>query len=118
MENFSFGTGHVALIFAGIRKQVMFIVILHNAIWLNPQETVDGARFTNDIGRAFLAAHWSDPDFESNESAFYYVRVLEIPTPTWLAYDKAFYGDTIELPKDALLVHQERAYTSPIWYTP
>ena len=46
------------------------------------------------------------------------VRVLEIPTPTWLAYDKAFYGDTVQLPKDALLVHQERAYASPIWYTP
>ncbi len=44
--------------------------------------------------------------------------MLEIPTPTWLAYDMAFYGDAIQLPKDALLVHQERAYTSPIWYTP
>ena len=80
--------------------------------------TVTGASFTNDIGRAVLAAHWQDPDFEASERAFYYVRVLEIPTPTWLAYDKAFYGDTITLPEDALLVHQERAYTSPIWYTP
>ncbi len=80
--------------------------------------TVNGARFTNDIGRVVLAAYWLDPDFEAAERAFYYVRVLEIPTPTWLAYDKAFYGDTIKLPKDALLVHQERAYTSPIWYTP
>ncbi len=80
--------------------------------------TVQGARFTNEIGEALLGGWWQDPDFEPAERAFYYVRVLEIPTPTWLAYDKAFYGDTIELPDDALLVHQERAYTSPIWYTP
>jgi len=46
----------------------------------------------------------------------YYVRVLEIPTPSWLAYDKAFYGDAIDLPEDAVMVQQERAYTSPIWY--
>jgi hypothetical protein len=80
--------------------------------------TVKGARFTNDIGRAILGGHWRDPDFDPAQRAFYYVRVLEIPTPTWLAYDKAFYGDTIKLPGDAQLVHQERAYTSPIWYTP
>ena len=80
--------------------------------------TVKGARFTNDIGRAVLGGHWRDPDFDPARRAFYYVRVLEIPTPTWLAYDKAFYGDTIKLPGDAQLVHQERAYTSPIWYTP
>jgi hypothetical protein len=80
--------------------------------------TVIGARFTNDIGSAFLTAYWQDPDFDASERAFYYVRVLEIPTPTWLAYDKAFYGDEITLPEDALLVHQERAYTSPIWYSP
>ncbi len=80
--------------------------------------TVQGARFTNEIGEALLGGWWQDPDFEPAERAFYYVRVLEIPTPTWLAYDKAFYGDAIELPDDALLVHQERAYTSPIWYTP
>jgi hypothetical protein len=47
-----------------------------------------------------------------------YVRVLEIPTPSWLAYDKAFFGDVVDLPEDAVLVQQERAYTSPIWYTP
>jgi hypothetical protein len=80
--------------------------------------TVSGATFTNDIGQALLGAWWEDPDFDPAERAVYYVRVLEIPTPTWLAYDKAFYGDAITLPEDALLVHQERAYTSPIWYTP
>jgi hypothetical protein len=80
--------------------------------------TVQGAAFTNDIGQAVLGAWWQDPDFAPNERAFYYVRVLEIPTPSWLAYDKAFYGDAITLPEDAVLVQQERAYTSPIWYTP
>jgi len=80
--------------------------------------TVAGARYTNDIGAAALAAWWRDPDFDPQERAFYYVRVLEIPTPTWLAYDKAFYGDAIELPEDAKMVQQERAYSSPIWYRP
>ena len=80
--------------------------------------TVDGASYTNDVGQDLLGTHWQDPDFDPSERAFYYVRVLEIPTPTWLAYDKAFYGDQIKLPEDALMVHQERAYTSPIWYTP
>jgi hypothetical protein len=80
--------------------------------------TVEGARYTNSIGEALLMGYWRDPDFDPSERAVYYVRVLEIPTPTWLAYDKAFYGDAINLPDDAVLVHQERAYTSPIWYTP
>lgn len=86
-------------------------------------DTVDteNATYTNDIGQAVMAAYWEDPDFDSNQSAFYYVRVLEIPTPTWLAYDRKALG--VELPKEALanpqkwLKHQERAYTSPIWYT-
>jgi hypothetical protein len=80
--------------------------------------TVEGATFTNDIGAAVLGAFWQDPDFDPAERAVYYVRVLEIPTPSWLAHDKAFYGDAIDLPGDAVLVQQERAYTSPIWYAP
>jgi hypothetical protein len=80
--------------------------------------TVKGARFTNTIGEALLMGYWRDPDFDPDQRAFYYVRVLEIPTPTWLAYDKAFYGDAVEIPEDAVMVQQERAYTSPIWYTP
>ncbi len=75
---------------------------------------VEEATYTNTIGDALLFGYWSDPDFDAAQRAVYYVRVLEIPTPTWLAYDRAFYG--IELPGDAVLVHQERAYTSPIWY--
>jgi hypothetical protein len=59
---------------------------------------------------------WTDPDFDADERAFYYVRVLEIPTPRWVVYDKVRLG--AELPEGAQLIHQERAYTSPIWYTP
>lgn len=79
--------------------------------------TVEGADYTNTIGAAALAAHWTDPGFDATQRAYYYVRVLEIPTPSWLAYDEAFYGD-LDLPDDAVLVQQDRAYTSPIWYTP
>ncbi len=79
--------------------------------------TVSGADYTNTIGTAGLGAHWVDPEFDPAQRAYYYIRVLEIPTPTWLAYDEAFYGN-LNLPDDAVMVHQERAYTSPIWYTP
>jgi len=81
-------------------------------------DTVDvkNATYTNTIGDALLAAYWEDPEFDPAQPAFYYVRVLEIPTPTWIAYDEKFYGT--RAPKEALRKHQERAYTSPIWYTP
>ena len=52
--------------------------------------TVDGASYPNDVGEALLDGWWQDPDFDPAQRTFYYVRVLEIPTPTWLAYDKAF----------------------------
>ena len=80
--------------------------------------TVDvaNATFTNTIGSALLAAHWTDPDFDADEHAFYYVRVLEIPTPRWTTYDAAFFG--IDLPENVPATIQDRAYTSPIWYTP
>jgi hypothetical protein len=77
---------------------------------------IDKATFTNTIGRTTLAAVWSDPDFDPGQSAFYYVRVLEIPTPRWTTYDAAFYG--IPLPDTVPATIQDRAYTSPIWYTP
>ncbi len=79
--------------------------------------TVDGADYTNTIGAAGLAAHWVDPEFDPSQRAYYYVRVIEIPTPSWLAYDEAFYGP-LDLPEDAVMVQQDRAYTSPIWFTP
>jgi hypothetical protein len=74
------------------------------------------ASYTNSIGEPFLVAAWTDPDFDAEQHAFYYVRILEIPTPTWLAFDAKYFD--IELPDDAMMVGQERAYTSPIWYTP
>jgi hypothetical protein len=76
---------------------------------------LETATWSNSIGDAQLATVWTDPDFDRKESAFYYVRVLEIPTPRWVVYDKVRLG--AEIPKDAELVGQERAYTSPIWYS-
>jgi hypothetical protein len=77
---------------------------------------VDDASYTNNIGDAVLTGYWVDPDFDSKELAFYYVRVIEIPTPRWTAYDAKFYD--IEMPEDTIMELQDRAYTSPIWYTP
>ena len=59
---------------------------------------------------------WEDPDFDPEQKAFYYVRVLEIPTPFWTAYDALRFD--VEVPADAPRMNQERAYTSPIWDTP
>jgi hypothetical protein len=77
---------------------------------------VDKATFTNTIGDALMTAYWQDPDFDPAEAAFYYVRVLEIPTPRWTTYDAAFFG--IKRPDNVPATIQDRAYTSPIWYTP
>jgi hypothetical protein len=77
---------------------------------------VENATYTNTIGDAALAAHWEDPNFNLNEPAFYYVWVLEIPTPRWTTYDAAFFG--IDRPDNVPATIQDRAYTSPIWYTP
>jgi hypothetical protein len=77
---------------------------------------IEAANWTNTIGASELATIWTDPDFEPDERAFYYVRVLEIPTPRWVLYDKVRLG--ADIPADTQLIHQERAYTSPIWYTP
>jgi hypothetical protein len=75
------------------------------------------ASYSNEIGAAELATVWHDPDFDPAAAAFYYVRVLEIPTPRWTDYDAAAFGT--EVPEAARnIVNQERAYSSPIWYTP
>jgi hypothetical protein len=81
-------------------------------------DTVDvpNATYTNSIGATELITVWKDPDFDRTLRAFYYVRVLEIPTPRWTAYDAKYFR--ITLPKDVPMTTQERAYTSPIWYTP
>ena len=77
---------------------------------------LEAANWLNTIGASELATVWADPDFDAKEKAFYYVRVLEIPTPTWVVYDMVRLGAKPN--KDATLIHQERAYTSPIWYDP
>jgi hypothetical protein len=80
--------------------------------------TVDvaNATWTNTIGSAQLATAWRDPDFDPSLRAFYYARVLEIPTPRWTAYDAKRFG--VQMDPVVPMVTQERAYTSPIWYTP
>ena len=80
--------------------------------------TVDEATasWRNSIGAAELATVWTDPDFDPAERAFWYVRVIEIPTPRWSTYDQAFFGET--LPASIPRSTQERAYSSPIWYRP
>jgi hypothetical protein len=80
--------------------------------------TVDVAEasWTNTIGDPELIAVWQDPDFDGAQRAFYYLRVLEIPTPRWTAYDAKRFG-VRPLPGTAMTV-QERAYTAPIWYAP
>jgi len=81
-------------------------------------DTIDlkTASYKNTIGAPELRTVWSDPEFNPKTRAFYYLRVMEIPTPRWPVYDAVRYG--AKLPKDAKLKDQERAYTSPIWYTP
>jgi hypothetical protein len=79
--------------------------------------TVDipNATWTNTIGDSELITVWTDPDFDAKERAFYYARVIEIPTPRWTAYDAKFFK--MKMPKEVPMTTQERAYTSPIWYT-
>jgi hypothetical protein len=77
---------------------------------------VSDASYTNAIGAPFLQVFWTDKEFDASKSAFYYVRVIEIPTPRWTTYDAKAFG--VKIPKGAPVDVQERAYTSPIWYTP
>jgi len=81
-------------------------------------DTVDlsAPGWSNTIGAAELGTVWRDPDFDPALRAFYYARVIEIPTPRWTAYDRVKFD--LELPPQIPLKTQERAYTSPIWYTP
>ena len=76
----------------------------------------DKATFTNAIGEPLLMGYWKDPDFDPAERAVYYVRVLEIPTPNWTTFDAVYYG--VERPGNIAPTQQERAYSSPVWYTP
>ena len=77
---------------------------------------VKNATWTNTIGAPELITVWKDPDFDPKQKAFYYARVIEIPTPRWTAYDAKRFG--LKVGKEVPMTLQERAYTSPIWYTP
>jgi len=81
-------------------------------------DTVDvvNATWANTIGDPELIAVWNDPDFDASQRAFYYARVIEIPTPRWTAYDAKRFGVSVD--DEVPMTIQERAYTSPIWYTP
>ena len=81
-------------------------------------DTVDvaTATFANTIGAPELITVWTDPDFDPAQPAFYYARVIEIPTPRWTAYDAARFD--VEMSDEVPMTTQERAYASPIWYTP
>ena len=105
---------------------------VYNVVWGNSEKrkinnkgeiptvgnTVDvaNATWTNTIGDAELIGVWTDPDFDPNQQAFYYARVIEIPTPRWTAYDALRFG--VKMPSEAPMSTTERAYTSPIWYSP
>ena len=105
---------------------------VYDVVWSDPQSRKPGAdgklppvgntvnvpdaSYTNSIGAPELVTVWTDPDFDPALRAFYYARVIEIPTPRWTAYDAKRFG--VEMPKEVPMTTQERAYTSPIWYTP
>ena len=103
---------------------------VYNVIWSNPElrsmdahgkvadvpSTVKGATYSHKYGAAELSALWQDPDFVLGQKAFYYVRVIEVPSPRWTAYDSSRFK--VEMPKYVSKVTQERAYSSPIWYDP
>jgi hypothetical protein len=102
---------------------------VYEVAWAGERAVVDGklpavgntvdvanANWINSIGASELGVVWTDPDFDAKQKAFYYARVLEIPTPRWSTYDAFRFGE--DIPEGAPTSTQERAYTSPIWYTP
>ena len=77
---------------------------------------VENATYSNTIGAPVLSAYWKDPSFDAKQRAFYYVRVIQIPSPRWTAYDAKRYG--VKMDKEVPMTVTDRAYTSPVWYTP
>ena len=109
----------------GVRHETIYNVAWSGDRKLDPDgklpavgDTVDvvNATWRDTIGATGLIGVWSDPDFDASQPASYYARVLEIPTPRWTAYEAKRYGLT--LPEKIEMTTQERAYTSPIWYSP
>jgi hypothetical protein len=77
---------------------------------------VKQASYTNSVGAVSFGVFWEDPDFDAKQRAFYYARVIEIPTPRWTAYDAKYFE--VDPPENTPMVTQERVYSSPIWYDP
>lgn len=77
---------------------------------------LDAPSYGTSVGGSRQAVTKPDPNFNPDQVAFYYLRVLEVPTPRWVAYDRARLG--VDVPDTLSLLHQERAYSSPIWYRP
>ena len=77
---------------------------------------VKTAKYSNDIGSAELGGSWTDDQFDARTHALYYARVLEIPTPRWTSYEAVL--NKLSLPAEVPATIEERAWTSPIWYTP
>ena len=77
---------------------------------------VPNATYKNTIGTPLLTAYWKEPEFDAKQRAFYYVRVIQIPSPRWTAYDQKRFG--IKMADNVPMTVTDRAYTSPIWYTP
>ena len=110
----------------GALKEQIFDVAWSDARVVDPETgilqpvgstvNVSEATYTNTIGTENLATVWTDPMFDKSLRAFYYVRVLEIPTPRWTTYDAQRFN--LDLPDDVPVAIQERVYSSPIWYTP
>jgi hypothetical protein len=77
---------------------------------------VENASWTNTIGASELMTVWHDPAFDAAQKAFYYARAIEIPTPRWTAYEAKRFG--VRMDENIPMLTQERAYSSPIWFTP
>lgn len=101
-----------------IKTGGQMLAIPHNGNLPSVGNTIDvkTATWTNTIGSAELVSIWKDPDFNPAAKAFYYARVIEIPTVRWTTYDAVRFGE--EIVQGAPSTLQERAYTSPIWYEP
>jgi hypothetical protein len=110
----------------GIQQEKIYDVALSDGRGVDPTTgyvkpvgntvNIKKATYTNDIGDSQLSVVWQDPDFNPAFPAVYYVRVLEIPTPRWSTYDAVNLG--VDPPKGVPATIQERAWSSPIWYTP